>query len=506
MARAAEYMDVRKAAQAAAEPREMTWDSLEERPVPPWYDDAKLGIIIHWGPYAVPAWAPLSEELPLVVAESGWERWFSHNPYAEWYGNSMLINGSPTQEHHRGRYGRLSRYDTFARDFRQGLKEWDPTSWVDPISQSGARYVVFTAKHHDGFLMWPSRRRNPRKSAWQLSRDVIGELSTLFSARGLRFGLYYSGGLDWSFSGAPIRTLEDLRAATPRSKTYAAYVEAHWRELISRYSPAILWNDIGSPPGIDVLKLLERYYEAVPDGVVNDRFGQVEAADAGSLPQRALAAALGLFVLRRMRHPKRALAAPAVRHADFRTVEYDLVPRGGDGKWETVRGLGHSFGYNAAEGDAQMLSVAALVHLLADVTARGGNLLLGVGPAADGTLPAAQQERLRGLGEWLKVNGEAIFGSHPWGDDLQDVTEEGMQLRYTARGMSGYVILMGTPQGRTILIPSLRLPAYSSVRILGHMSYITWHQDGRDIHIRLTEPLREAPAHVISITPRPRNQ
>ena len=138
-----------------------------------------------------------------------------------------------------------------------------------------------------------------------------------------------------------------------------------------------------------------------------------------------------------------------------------------------------------------------------DIVARGGNLLLGVGPAADGSLPPAQVARLRGLGSWLKLNGEAIFGSRPWGDQV-GATEDGLELRYTTRGMTTYVILLGTPAGRTIVLPSLRLLPYASMRILGCLGYITWHQEGKDIHIRLTEPLRESPAHVISITPQPR--
>jgi alpha-L-fucosidase len=481
----------------------MTWESLEERGVPAWYDDAKLGIIIHWGPYAVPAWAPLSDEMSRVVAENGWEHWFAHNPYAEWYANSMLIAGSPTHDHHKARYGRLARYDSFGREFRQGIKEWDPAAWIDPIAASGARYVVFTAKHHDGFLMWPSKRRNPRKSGWQLSRDVVGELSTLVSARGLRFGLYYSGGLDWTFAGAPIRSLRDLLTATPRSKSFAAYVDAHWRELISRYSPSILWNDAGSPPSADVLKLLSHYYAAVPDGVINDRFGQADLGEPGTFRHRALMALLGFIAPRRRSQSTRGLGVPVARHADFRTVEYDLKPKDGQGKWECVRGIGHSFGHNAAEEEAQMMSVPALIQLLVDIVARGGNLLLGVGPAADGSLPPAQVARLRGLGSWLKLNGEAIFGSRPWGDQV-GATEDGLGLRYTTRGMTTYVILLGTPAGRTIVLPSLRLLPYASMRILGCLGYITWHQEGKDIHIRLTEPLRESPAHVISITPQPR--
>ena len=480
------------------------WEALAQRPVPDWYDDAKLGIMIHWGPYAVPAWAPPTGELPAVVAEKGWEYWFSHNSYAEWYANSMLIPGSPTHERHRTRWGRLTRYDAFARTFRQGVREWDPGRWVDAAVACGARYVVFTAKHHDGFLLWPSRRRNPRKRGWQLTRDVVGELGDAVRAQGLRYGLYYSGGLDWTFGGPPIRSLADLHAATPRSKGYAAYVDAHWRELIARYAPSLLWNDIGSPSTEGVSGLFSDYYAAVPDGVVNDRFGPADAGAPGGLRRRAAALLARVFAHRADRQAPLSLTAPTAGHADFQTLEYERVPRDAGSKWECVRGLGCSFGCVDPQEEEQMLSASALVQLLVDVVAGGGNLLLGVGPSADGSIPEAQLDRLNSLGQWLKLNGEAIFGSRPWGAEREDVTEDEIPIRYTCRGMTTYAILTGTPAGKSIVLPSLRLLPYAGVRILGSVVYVTWHQEGKDVHIRLTEPLRESPAHVISITPQPR--
>jgi alpha-L-fucosidase len=480
------------------------WEALAERRAPDWYDDAKLGIMIHWGPYAVPAWAPPTGELPAVVADKGWEYWFSHNSYAEWYANSMLIPGSPTHDRHRAKWGRISRYDAFARTFRQGVKEWDPGRWVDAVVASAARYVVFTAKHHDGFLLWPSRKRNPRKGGWQLSRDVVGELAEAVRGRGLRFGLYYSAGMDWTFGGTPIRNLADLRSATPRSKSYAAYVDSHWRELIERYSPSILWNDVGSPPEEDLARLFTDYYAAVPDGVVNDRFGQADIGTPGSLRHRAAMILARVFSRRAFRQAPAGLTAPAVRHADFQALEYETVPKDGVSKWECVRGLGCSFGCVEAQEEQLMLSASALVRLLVDVVAGGGNLLLGVGPAADGSIPENQLSRLKGLGLWLKLNGEAIFGSRPWGGEREDATEDDVPIRYTTRGMTTYAILNGTPAGRTIVLPSVRLLPYAGMRILGSLGYVTWHQEGKDVHVRLSEPLRESPAHVISMTPQPR--
>ena len=111
--------------------------------------------------------------------------------------------------------------------------------------------------------------------------------------------------------------------------------------------------------------------------------------------------------------------------------------------------------------------------------------------------------RLRGLGEWLKHNGEAIYSSRRW-EVTEAVTDEGIEIRYTRKGMTVYAILLGTPAGRAFLLPSLRLLPYASLRILGTVSHAAWFQEGRDVHVRLSEPLRESPAHVISITPAPR--
>jgi alpha-L-fucosidase len=382
------------------------------------------------------------------------------------------------------------------------MKGWEPDALLDVIAASGAGYLVFTAKHHDGFLLWPSRRRNPRRREWQTVMDVVGTFADAARERRMKFGVYYSGGLDWTFGGLPIRTLEDLLEAIPITKTYAAYVDTHMRELVARYHPCILWNDVCSPAQEDLLSLLNFYYESVPDGVVNDRFGQFDPEENAGLGRRLLETVKRVLPLMKKPRSVHGSAAPTPRHFDFRTVEEESVPKD-EGKWERIRALGLSSAFNSIETEESLLSVDALVRLLVDTVAHGGNLMLSVGLSSTGSISESMSYRLRGLGEWLKHNGEGIYSTRRW--EIADaVTDEGIEIRYTRKGMTVYAILLGTPAGRAFTLPSLRLLPYASLRILGSVNYAAWFQQGKSIQVRLSEPLRESPAHVISITPAPR--
>jgi alpha-L-fucosidase len=504
---------------------EPTKSSLQARPLPGWFDDAKLGIFIHWGPQSVPAWAPTAGEYKNLLDERGWRYWFANNPYADWYQNSLKIPGSPTQAYHQRTYGADYPYDNFIPMFEEAARRWDPAAWADVFAQAGARYAVLTTKHHDGYLLWPSTHPNPQKRNYQSRRDLVGELAAAVRARGMRMGLYYSGGLDWTFNGGPIQDLPDLFATIPTAPAYAAYVDAHWRELIARYQPSVLWNDIAYPAGTSTLELFAHYYNAVPDGVVNDRFAQYDLGPAGSARYRAI-----LWGVKTFGPPliKRAgtSAAPAGPHADFRTPEYASFGKIAARKWETCRGIGYSFCYNRAETDAHMIPVADLVRMFVDIVSKNGNLLLNVGPMPDGTIPEIQLSRLRGLGDWLRINGEAIFGTRPWvraegwAENLSPTpsparggepaspfpAREGGQgvrslpVRFTRRGEVLYAILLGTPDGEQIKLNGVRALAGAAVTLLGGDN-LAWSQAGDDLAVTLPARLPDAPAHALRIAP-----
>ena len=284
---------------------EPTWESIRTHELPDWFHDAKLGIFVHWGLYSVPGWATPVGELGSI----DWDKWFTNNPYAEWYLNSLRIDGSPTQEHHRKTYGADFDYMDFAPQFNEAVTAWDPSVMSSLFAEAGAQYVVLTTKHHDGFTLWPSEIDNPhlppdRRSC---SRDIVGELTAAVRGAGMRMGFYYSGGLDWSFNPEPIDRVEEVWTTILHTKEFADYADAHWRELIRRYDPAILWNDIGYPEQSDLATIVADFYNARADGVINNRF---EIGREG---------------------------APR-RHHDFETPEYAKMDEITDHKWETCRG------------------------------------------------------------------------------------------------------------------------------------------------------------------------
>jgi alpha-L-fucosidase len=139
-------------------------------------------------------------------------------------------------------------FDTFVEEFRIGLDRWDPEPWAELFQRAGARYVVLATKLEDGFVLWPSAHRNPRKERWQSDRDVVGELAAAVRARGMRFGTYYCG-LDWTMSAQPPPPTDmgSMVASMPQGEQWLTYAKAHWMELIERYQPSLLWADYGFP-------------------------------------------------------------------------------------------------------------------------------------------------------------------------------------------------------------------------------------------------------------------
>lgn len=402
----------------------MDW-SVFSRPTPKWYLDAKFGIFIHWGAYSVPAWAEPIGELGTIEGE----RWFAHNPYAEWYFNTIRIDGSPAQQHHQKVYGGAP-YDDFLDSWK--AESFDAKAWAKLFAAVGAKYVIPVTKHHDGIALWDAPGTGTRNTVHRgPKRDLIGEIAEAVRAEGLKFGTYYSGGLDWSVTNLPPHTVfEKTGGDRPNDAAYSMYAYEHCMDLIRRYKPDILWDDINWPdfskqagPEIDytLAALFKNYYEAVPEGLVNDRYG--------------------------------------VPHHDYITSEYQMnVQHESAGLFENNRGIGYSFGYNQVETEEHYMSVEQLTSHLTDVVSRGGNFLLNVGPMASGELPKIQLEILSGLADWMATNSEAIHGSRVSG--LNGVGEksegEAPWVRFTEKAGKLYAFVKA-PGAIELVLPASKV-------------------------------------------------
>lgn len=443
------------------------------REMPQWFEDAKLGIFIHWGPASVPAFAygpPLQPgELEEVMFGDSPRK---EMPYAEWYLNAMNYPDSETSRHHAANYGDAP-YTDFKPVYEQRVNEgWDPNAWADLFYKSGAKYVVLVTKHHDGYTLWPSDVTNPNRENWGSPRDMVGELAAAVRARGMRFGTYYSTGLDWTFEmyndGDRI---QDLMRSAPASQAYADYVYAHMKELIDRYQPDVLWADIGYPSKGQQGELFEYYFEQVPDGTVNDRWGAVDVlGQIASIPGATWAMkSLGKLLMSN----QSAVLEDDPARPGFKTAEYDTFSGIAPFKWEATRGLGGSFAYNASETAADMLSSSELVDYVVDTVSKNGNVLINVGPDSYGRIPRIQQAPLLGLGKWMSVNGEAVYGTRPW---VRFENERGRALRYTLTDEALYAIVVGeTAESFTVEAPQI---AWQSIDVLGAAVVSTSEDDG----------------------------
>lgn len=427
------------APEATAQEYEPTWESLDSRPMPEWFGDAKFGIFIHWGVYSVPAWIRVQEG--------------KYASYAEWYYARVMGELKGEEDFHQRSYGPDFEYRDFAPLFTAEL--FDPDFWAELFAESGARYVVLTSKHHDGFCLWPTE--SPFKEGWNSmdvgpKRDLVGDLTEAVRARGLRMGLYYSliewettrtGRPQWALHSpgghGPLR--DPHRSIRGRSRP------SPLRELVTRYQPAVIFADGGEWDHDeefwktrDFLAWLYNTAANRDEVVVNDRW-------AKGMPGK---------------------------HGDYFSSEYqDAEGIGAWHPWEESRGMGRSYGYNRAENINHYRSSKELVHELIDVVSRGGNLLLNVGPTADGRIPVIMQERLRDIGSWLQINGEAIYGTRPWAGNGLPTTGNPPNVRYTRKGDDLYAHLLEWPDGELALpVPEPR-PG-TRIRLLGLERDLPW--------------------------------
>ena len=471
----------------SAQPYQSSWDSVDKRPTPSWFTDAKFGIFIHWGVYSVPAYTPI---IPGKLA------------YSEWYWNSMTAgqkpNATPIQSgtwaYHQKQYGANFSYQNFAPMFRAEL--FDPDRWADVFARSGAKYVALTSKHHEGFALWPSKEASATWGRpWNAmdigpKRDVLGDLTNAVRRKGLKMGYYYSL-YEW---------YNPLYLADPQ-KYIKQHMTPQFKDLVNRYKPSIIfadgeWDlpsaDWGSP---SLMAWLFNESPVKDDVVVNDRWGK------------------------ETRH----------KHGGYWTTEYTPGMSGLDHPWEESRGMGFSYGFNRAENADHYHSGRELVVMLVDLVSRGGNLLLDIGPNSDGTIPAIMEDRLLQIGSWLKVNGEAIYGTKPWKSTRQwsageqpkqeynksyeaayDITKltqkpapgkAGIDAFFTTKGKTLYAILPRWPGKKFIIKDSALAPR--SITLLGSSVQIPFTISAQGFTLELpalSEELTSQPMWVLKIS------
>ncbi len=478
------------------------YKSLRKHEVPDWFHDAKFGIFVHWSLSSVPAFGVADKgDIKEVIKNEGFGGHFKNNPYAEWYLNSLRIKGSPTQKYHRETYGEDFTYDDFVPIFNEAIKNWNPIEWAELFKQAGARYMVLVTKHHDGFLLWPSKYPNPHKESYFTSRDVVGELTNAIKSKGLKMGFYYSGALDWTFNEDPIKDMLSFVTNGSLNPDYAEYVDNHWHELIDKYSPTILWNDIGYPPAGKVKELMAYFYNKTPDGIVNDRWIKFS---------KTIRRVLKFWPIKKLVEwaAKRAMVKGGggsglkPPHCDYRTPEYAQFKKVKKFKWECTRGIGNSFGYNKMEPENNYLTLEELIHMFVDIVSKNGNLLLNVGPMADGTIPAIQKNLLRDFGKWLELNGEGIYGTRPW-IRAESKTSEGFEVRYTQKKETLFTFILGKPSTSPIVIEALNLEPQGRINLLGFAEDLKWQNAEKNLELYILDKLPDAPAYALKMTPKP---
>jgi alpha-L-fucosidase len=455
------------------------WESLRNYQEPAWYSDAKFGIFIHWGIYSVPAFG------------------------SEWYSREMYDKGHPEYEHHLKTYGPQDKfgYKDFIPMFT--AERFDAKAWAQLFRESGAKYVVPVAEHHDGFPMYASDLTDWCAGKMGPKRDVIGELAAAIRAEGLHFGTSsHRFEHDWFFDvgrkipsdvsdpayaafygPAQMRLLKPgdddnlLRDWTYVSPEFRQDWLARTAEIVEKYHPDLIYFDwwIGQPSLRDELVRFAAYY-----------YNQGELRGTGAV-----------INYKNDAFPEGAGTLDVERGqlTDIRAAH-----------WQTDTSLGNkSWGYIA---DETYKTPEFVIHQLADIVSKNGNLLLNIGPRADGSIPDPVQQTLREVGAWLKVNGEAIYGTRPWkkfgegptqvaggafhDTDTKPFTAE--DFRFTTKEGALYAIELGWPKDGQAIIHSLGSAALGSkkiqsVSLLGSDAKLDWQQLGDGLHISMPAQL-----------------
>jgi len=475
-------------AQAMRGPFCPDWETLRRFEMPQWYKDAKFGIFIHWG--------------PLSVSEI----------VNEWYPRNMYQKSDPAFEAHIKKYGPQDKigYKDLIPQFK--AEKWDPTEWARLFKQAGARYVVPVAEHHDGYAMYDSALSDWTAIKMGPKRDIIADLSRAVRADGMHFGTsFHRAEHNWFFDGGrtfrsdvndpkyaslygPAHTwLLDSKQMLLNDWTYVSPEFANdWlaraSELVEKYNPDLVYFDwwIGQPSfRPNVTRFAAYYYNYAAEhkipAVINIKDYALDW-NAGA--------------------------------RDFeRGMREDIEPR----HWQTDTSISNlSWGYLKED---QFKTPEFIVHQLIDIVSKNGNLLLNIGPRADGTIPDEVRSTLLEIGAWLNQNGEAIYDTTPWtvygegptkvqagfGKDKDTNPYTAQDFRFTAKGDKIYTIQMAWPTDGRAAIQSLGSShrpnlKVTNVELIGSNAKLEWRQTDNALEITLPSTAPGKYAHAFRIT------
>ncbi len=456
-----------RAADIPKGPYKATWESIKENyTVPEWFKDAKFGIFMHFGVYTVAAHA------------------------SEWYPRHMYSNGG-VQKWHEEHFGRV---DTFGyKDMIPLFKteKFNADEWAELFQKSGAKYIIPTAEHHDGFAMYDSKLTKWNAKNMGPHKDIIGELSEAVRKQGIKFGLSNHRMENWDFMYPMLKTKTDLfdpkyadfygppqlppkgiapkageeviedQNDAPQSKAFLEEWLARCQELVDKYKPDIFWFDNGvNSRKLDSIKLrfAAYYYNRA------SKWGKAVSISTKS----------DAYLYGSIRDFERQGRAP-------KTLT-DYV-------WEVDDPIGEKFGY--VEG-MKLQNTAGIVRKLVDNVSHNGNYLLNISPKSDGTIPDEQQQILLGIGKWLQTNGDAIYGTRAWAisgeDNPNKYQPKQPGYRFTTKGNTLYAIALGWPEKQAIitsLATGLVKGKVENVTLLGYYGKLKFMQDNEGLKIDL---------------------
>ncbi|MFM8348273.1 MAG: alpha-L-fucosidase [Bacteroidota bacterium] len=408
-----------------------------------WWRDATFGMFIHWGAYAVPAGEYNGKEV------KGLGEWIMHE-------------------------GRIP-----ASDYEQYVKAFNPVrfnaeEWVRVAKDAGVKYIVITSKHHDGFGLWDSKVSDyDVMDAAPFKRDILRELTEACNKAGIKMCFYHSI-MDWHQPDAKsVDYAMHQQTVSPDFARYReTYLKPQLKELMTNYKPAVMWFDgewipeWTEPQGKDLYRFL---MDLDPNLIINNRIGKGRGGMGGMNKYKDAA-------------------------GDFGTPEQEILEGTSDYDWETCMTMNDTWGFK--KNDHNWKTSQVLIDQLIDVAAKGGNYLLNIGPTAAGEIPAESVERLKAIGDWMRLNSEAIYGT---GSRKQ--YKEGDHIRFTvsADGKSTYVIF-NKSEGGVVKFSSITPVKGSGITLLGHKGKLAWKSDQGVTTVTLPSSLPGSIAWVLKVT------